>query len=107
MDPKNHVFPYVYAPYSVLFINTIVRALPYPTTGGDMMYVLYVLIRTHDGPKKHVFPYVYGPHLVLFINTIVRALPYPYYGGAYDEPMIDPKTMYSPMFTHHMFGSVY
>ena len=49
---KNHVFPYVYAPYLVLFINTIVRALPYPTTEGHMTYLLYVLIRTHDGPKN-------------------------------------------------------
>ena len=111
--PKEHVFPYVctpnlvlinipyvYAPYLVLFINTIVRVLPYPYYGGHMIYsdyALYVLIRTHDGPKKHVspyvctpylvlinIPYVYAPYLVLFINTIVRVLPYPYYGGAYD-----------------------
>ena len=49
-----------------------------------MIYVLYALLRTHDGPKKHVFPYVNAPYLILFINTIVRVLPYPYYGGAYD-----------------------
>ena len=34
-------------------------------TGGHMIYVLYVLIRTHDGPKEHVFPYVCTPNLVL------------------------------------------
>ena len=50
-------------------IAVIVAIVAYITiTGGRMIRVPYVLIRTHDGPKKHVFPYVYTPYLVLFIN---------------------------------------
>ena len=30
-----------------------------------MLYVICVVIRTHDGPKNHVFPHVYTPYLVL------------------------------------------
>ena len=83
-------------------------------TGGHMIYVLYVLIRTHDGPKNHVFPYVYTPYFVLIINTIVRVLPYPYYGGAYDVCNIctsqNPRWTQKPcipLCLHDILGSDY
>ena len=37
------------------------RAL-FPLLGGHMLYVIYVVIRTHDGTKNHVFPHVDTPY---------------------------------------------
>ena len=76
-------------------------------TGGHT-----IAIRTHDGPRNHVFPYDYTPYF--YYRRLILVVVYMHYrwfilvhaciiGGHVIRNHGDLKTMYSPMFTHHIY----